>query len=83
MQNSPSLSISPTNSLDISEFSNVFENDLNKIKLQRLEHFNTLIVGHLNINFIRNKFIMVAETITKFDIFIISESKIDSIFPYM
>ena len=83
MQNSPSLSISPTNSLDISEFSNVFENDLNKFKLHRLEHFNTLIVGHLNINFIRNKFIMVAETITKFDIFIISESKIDSIFPDM
>ena len=83
MQNSPSLSISPPNFLDISEFSNVFENDLNKIKMQRLEHFNSLTVGHLNINFIRNKFIMVAETIAKFDIFIISKSKIDSILPYM
>ena len=33
-----------------SESSNIFENDLNKIKMQPLEHFNTLIVDHLNIN---------------------------------
>ena len=61
-QNSPSLSISTLNSLDISESSNIYENDLHKIKVQCLEHFNTLIVGHLNINSIRNKFQMVAET---------------------
>ena len=61
-QNSPSLSISTLNSLDISESSNIYENDLHKIKVQCLEHFNTLIVGHLNISSIRNKFQMVAET---------------------
>ena len=51
--------------------------------MQHLEHFNTLIVGHLNINSIRNKFEMVAKTITNFDVFLLSESKIDSTFPNM
>ena len=85
MQNSPSLSISMENYLDISESSNIFENDVNQIKMQclGLEHFNTLIVGHLNINSIRTKFEIIAETITNFDIFLISESKIDSTFPNM
>ena len=48
--------------------------------MQRLEHSNTLIIGYLNVNSIRNKFEMVAETITNFDIFLISESEIDSTF---
>ena len=42
-----------------------------------------VIVGHMNINSIRNKFDMIAETIANFDIFLISESKIDSTFPNM
>ena len=69
--------------LDISESSSIFENDLSKIKMQRLEHFHTLIVCHLNINSIINKFEMIAEIIKNFDIFLISESKIDSNFPNM
>ena len=81
MQNSLSLSISPQNSLKFSESSDIFENDLSNIKMQCLEHFNTLVVGHLNINSIRNKFEMIVETIANFDIFLISESKIDSTFP--
>ena len=76
-----SLSTSLQNSLNVSEFFKIFENDLNKIKMQHLEHFNTLIVGHLNINSIKNKFEMIDETITNFDIFLIPESKIDSTFP--
>ena len=83
MQNSPSLSISLQNSLDISQTSNIFENDLNKIKMQRPEYFNSLTVGHLKINSIRNKSEMIAKTITNFDVFLISESKIDSTFPNM
>ena len=51
--------------------------------MQRLEHFNTLFVGRLDINSIRNKFEMIAETLTNLDIFLISESKIDSSFPNM
>ena len=69
--------------LDILESSSIFENDLNKMKMQRLEHFHTLIVGHLNINSIINKFEMITEIIKNFDIFLISESKIDSTFPTM
>ena len=72
MQNSLSLSILPQNSLDILD---PFENDLNKIKMQRLEHCNTLIIGHFIINSIRSKSEMTAETITNFDIFLILESK--------
>ena len=83
MQNSLSLIISLQNSLDISESLNIFENYLNKIKMQHFEHFNTSIAGHLNINSIRNKFEIIVETITNFDIFLISESKIDSTFPNM
>ena len=83
MQNSPSGSISLQNSLHISKPFNIFENDLNKIKMQCLQHFNTLIDGHLNINSIRNKFEMIAETITNFDILLISESKTYSSFPNM
>ena len=81
MQNSPSLSNLLQNSLDISESSNIF--DLNKIKMYRLEHFNTLIAGHFNINSIRKEFEMIAETITNFNTFLIAESKIDSTFPNM
>ena len=74
MQNSLSLRISLQSSLDILESSNIFENELNKIKMQRPEHFNTLIVGHLNISSIGSKFEMIAETITNLDILLISES---------
>ena len=42
-----------------------------------------VIVGHMNINSIRNKFDLIAETIANFDIFLISESKIDSTFHNM
>ena len=81
MQNSPSLSILLQNCQDISESSSVFQNDLNKIKIQRFEHFNTLIVGSLNIKSINNKFEMTAKTITNFDIFLFSESKNGLNFP--
>ena len=37
MQNSPSVSISPRNSGTIPETSNIFENNLNNIKMQRLK----------------------------------------------
>ena len=44
--------------------------------------FNARItVGHLNINSIRNKFIFVESIVKAFDLFLISESKLDSTFP--
>ena len=72
MQNPFFLSILLQNCLDILD---PFENDLNKIKMQRLEHCNTLIIGHFIINSIRSKFKMIAETITNFDILLILKSK--------
>ena len=56
-------------------------NDLLEIQQQKLDNAKSIIVGHLNINSIRNKFIF-AESIAKaFDLFLISESKLDSSFP--
>ena len=54
---------------------------MTSIKLQRKENYKNLIIGHLNINSIRNKFEMIAEIIEDFDIFLISESRLDSTFP--
>ena len=39
------------------------------------------LMGQLIINSIRNKFEIIAEIIKDFDNFVISESKLDSIFP--
>ena len=54
--------------------------DLTSIKLQRKENYKNLIIGHLNINSIRNKFEMIAEIIKGCDIFLTSESKLDLTF---
>ena len=50
-------------------------------KLQRKENYKNFIIGHLNINSIRSTFEMLAEIFKDFDIFLISESKLDSTFP--
>ena len=39
------------------------------------------IIGHLNINSIRNKFGTLDNVVKAFDIFLISESKLDNTFP--
>ena len=49
-------------------------------KLQRSENFKNLIIGHLNINLIKNKFEMMNDIISNFSIFLVSESKLDSSF---
>ena len=50
-------------------------------KLQRSENFKNLIIVHLNINLIKNKFEMMNDIISNFSIFLVSESKLDSSFP--
>ena len=55
--------------------------DLVTIKVHRLEDFKNLVIGHLNVNSIRNKFEMMADIRSNFSIFPISESKFDSSFP--
>ena len=46
------------------------------------KHPKNLFFDHLNVNFIRNKFVSIEELIkSTFDIFLISETKIDDSFP--
>ena len=55
----------------LTNFVNDSLSDLVSIKVQILENFKNLIIGHLNINSIRNKFEMMADTIINFSIFFI------------
>ena len=52
-----------------------------RIKQQRIEHAKNTIICHLNINSIRNTFDTLDEIVKAFDIFLISESKLDNTFP--
>ena len=52
------------------------------LKELRLKNLHRIIIGHLNVNSIRNKFDTVFDLIQgKIDIFLISETKIDNTFP--
>ena len=57
----------------------LFLNDIKKIKQQRVKNANNTIIGHLNINSFRNKFVFAEEIIQVFDIFLVSESKLENI----
>ena len=55
---------------------------LNKLKATRIANINRLMIGHININSIRNKFEMLSNSIKgNLDILMISETKLDSTFP--
>ena len=58
-----------------------FSNDTKKIKQERVKNANNTIIGHLNINSFRSKFVFAEEIIQVFDIFLVSESKLDNRFP--
>ena len=51
------------------------------MKKQRLDNANNTIIGHLNINSFRNKFVFVEDIVKLFDVFLVSESKLDQSFP--
>ena len=70
-----------TLSSSLSLSNTLLDNDLSKIKKQRLEYPRTNIIGHLNINSVRNKFYSLIEIIKNFNIFLISESGLDASFP--
>jgi len=58
------------------------ECDLLKMKKLRLQNPKKIIMGHLNINSVPNKFDGIMDVIKeKLDIFLISETKIDDSFP--
>ena len=54
---------------------------IKKIKQQRVKNANKIIIGHLNINSFRNKFVFVEEMIQAFDTFLVSEPKVGNAFP--
>ena len=51
------------------------------MKKQRLDNANNTMIGHLNINSFRNKFVFLEDIIKLFDVCLVSESKLDDIFP--
>ena len=51
------------------------------MKKQRLDNAINTIIGHLNINSFRNKFVFDEDLIKLFDVFLVSESKLDHMFP--
>ena len=55
-------------------------NDFLEIQQQRVDNAKSIIVGHLNVNSIRNRFILAESIVKAFDLFLISESKLDSTF---
>ena len=56
-------------------------NQRNTLHEIRIKNANRLIIGHLNVNSLRNKFEILEELIKdKIDIFLISETKLDSFF---
>ena len=58
------------------------EKGLHKLDAARSQNPNRILIAHLNINSLRNKFEILKETITnKVDILLICETKLDSSFP--
>ena len=51
------------------------------MKKQSLDNVSNAVIGHLKINSFRNKFVFVEDIIKLFDVFLVSESKLDYTFP--
>ena len=73
-----------SSSKSFSDYGNIRakENAFTSTKSIKAKHPKNLFFGHLNVNSIRNKFVSIEEFIKRtFDIFLISETKIDDSFP--
>ena len=56
-------------------------NSLSEIRELRLRNINRVLIGNLNINFIRNKFDQLKDTVLKYiDILILTETEPDEMF---
>ena len=56
--------------------------DMLVLKNLRISYPNNIIIGHLNMNSIRNKFEMLSSSVAQYvDILMLSETKLDSTFP--
>ena len=73
------LNISP---IDSETPNNNLQDDMLVLKNLRVSYPNNIIIGHLNINSIRNKFEMLSMSVAQYvDILMLSETKLDSTFP--
>ena len=69
-------------SILITNTSNEANNENNVLKNLRLKNSNKVIIGHININSLRNKFELLTEMVRdKVDLLMISETKLDSSSP--
>ena len=59
----------------------VSSNNVIRMKKQWLDNANNTIIGYLNINSFRSKVVFVEDFIKRFDLFLVSESKLDHTFP--
>ena len=76
------LSSNYSNESFLSESFVTLNDDLIGLGKQCLTYPKNLIIGHLNINSVRNKFSSLQQTfLSKFDILLLSETKIDDSFP--
>ena len=86
------VSPTPTNFTTVSDFCDLNHSDdkgsndhvyMNDMKRFRMSHLKNLIVSHLNINGIRNKFVDISDILTEnlTDILFLTESKLDASFP--
>ena len=76
------LSSNNMNESFLSESSDTLNDDLIGLSKRRLTYPKNLIIGHLNINSVRNKFSSLQQTVlSKTDILLLSETKIDNSFP--
>ena len=75
------FNVSSSSSLSGSPTLLTIDNDLSKIQQQRIMYAKSTIIDHLNINSIRNKFDTLDNIVKTFDIFVISESKLNNTFP--
>ena len=69
---------------DVSDDSTILHSDVKKsLKNIRNTNINKLILGHLNINSLRNKFDILSEQVKgSIDIFMVSETKLDNRFSF-
>ena len=73
-----------SSSKSFSDYDNILDkgNLFTSTKSIKAKHPKNLFLGHLNVNSTRNKFVSIQELIKRtFDIFLISETKIDDSFP--
>ena len=76
------LSSNNSNESFLSESSDTLNDNLIELSKQRLTYPKNRIIGHLNIQSLRNKFSSLQQTVlSKTDILLLSETKIDDSFP--